>query len=121
VETIERVIESFEAYGLDIARNKAVYHRCVAVSVIGLRQMRKHLDFFLPLLTGKKQQAAQIVSEFTDSRLANPNRKYVDSDIDLIERIREVNGPTRARLPIEILRDYTSRTTSEQQVEMVKI
>jgi hypothetical protein len=112
VETIERVIEAFQAYGLDVYRNTAVYNECVSVNVIGLRQMRKHLDFFIPLLSGKKQQAAQIVSEFTDSRLANIRQRYLDSDVDLIEKLREVNGPTRARLPIEILRDYTLRADS---------
>lgn len=121
VETIERVIESFEAHGLDIYRNTAVYHRCVNVSVIGLQQMRRHLDFFLPLLSGKKQQAAEIVSKFTDSRLANANKRYLESDIDLLEQLREINGPTRGRLPIEILRDYTLRADSSEPVEMVKI
>ena len=38
--------------------------------------MRSHLDFFLPLLTGKKKQAAEIVSEFVDLRVAKGKKPY---------------------------------------------
>jgi len=114
VETIGLMEVSFEAYGLDVYRNPAVYHRCVALHVVGLRQMRTHLDFFLPLLTGKKRQAAEIVSEFVDRRRERPKAPYTDEEIDLIERVREVNGPSRRRLPIGILRDYTPGVAPEE-------
>lgn len=112
VDTIERVIESFKAHELPIYRNPAVYHRCVSVSVIGHAQMRRHLEAMLPLLSGNKQRAAQIVSDFLDRRLAHPNKRYTSEDIDLVEQLREINGPSRMRLPIEILRDYTLRPNS---------
>lgn len=115
LDTMARVSEAFGHYGLD-CYNNTPYKRCVGISVIGLGQMRKHLDFFLPLLTGKKQQSAQIVSDFTDSRLANPNKRYLDSDIDLLEKLRGINGPSRARLPIEILRDYTLRLDASEEI-----
>lgn len=113
--TIARVCESFGHYGLDYYNN-TVYRGCVGVTVIGLGQMRKHLDFFLPLLTGKKQQSAQIVSDFTDSRLANTSKRYTEADVDLLERLREINGPSRARLPIGILRDYTLRPSAKEPI-----
>lgn len=114
--TVGRVCQAFEHYGLDFYNNTA-YKGCVGVTVIGLGQMRKHLDFFLPLLTGKKQRSAQIVSEFTNSRLANTNKHYTEADVDLVEKLRGINGPSRARLPIGILRDYTLRLSAQEPIE----
>lgn len=106
LETVAAICASFQEYGLYYYNNTA-YKGCEGVTVIGLKQMREHLDFFLPLLYGKKLRAAEIVSKFTDSRIANPRERFTDYDVDLLEELREVNGPTRGRMPIEILRDCT--------------
>ncbi len=120
METLNRAVESMQAYELDVYLSPTLTHGCQVISVVGLRQMRTHLDFFLPLLTGKKQQAAEIVSEFVDLRVAKAKKPYTDNEIDLIERLREVNGPSVHRLPVGILRDYTPGT-APREGGMVKI
>lgn len=110
VETIDLVCEAFATHGLALYRAPGVYKRCHSVRVDGIKRMRTHLDVFLPLLTGNKKLAAQIVSDFIDHRLNRPPKsKYTETDIDYIVRLREVNGPSAARLPIEILRDHTRK------------
>lgn len=112
VETIDLICSSFEHFGLDIYRNPAVYHRCHSVSVDGAARMRRHLDFFLPVLFGKKREAAQVLSEFTDWRLGRMGLSYTEEDVVFVERLREINGPSGPRLNIEILRDYTRRAAT---------
>jgi hypothetical protein len=86
VETIDLVCQSFKAHGLALYRAPGVYHECHTVRVDGLLRVRAHLDVFLPLLTGKKYQAAKLVSDFIDRRLALPPKtKYTDEDVDFIE------------------------------------
>ena len=108
-DLIDRVQEAFACYNLDLYRNPAVYHCCHSISVAGNKRMRQHLDFFLPLLAGNKLAAAEVVSEFVDRRLQLKSRELTDEDVDLLERVRAINGPTRRRVPIEILRAYTRR------------
>lgn len=118
LETIDRVCEAFSYYGLDLYRNPAMYHRCASVSVVGCKRLRPHLDFFLPLLTGKKLEAAMIVAEFVDRRLGpKRNLSYTEEDVNLVERLREVNGPSGPRLPIDILRDYTLRFSPRRRMK----
>ena len=108
VETIDLIHRSFVGHGLPIYRSPNVYKRCHTVRVDGLLRMRRHLDVIYPLLTGTKKVSAGIVYEFTNYRLGLPEKsKYTEKDVDFIERLREVNGPSARRVPIEILRDYT--------------
>lgn len=111
LETIDQVQEAFLAYELDIYRNPNLYARCANLSVTGVARMRKHLDVFLPLLTGKKLQAAAVVSEFCNRRLTDAfHKRYTEDDVMLIERLRTINGPSAVRLDLGILRDYVWRT-----------
>lgn len=119
IDTISAVEQSLNSYGLSVYRNKAVYHRCVNLSTIGIAPMRKHLDFFIPLLSGNKKRAAEVVSEFTNLRESNRNRRYTLEEVECVEKLREINGPSRGRLPIGILRDYTLRPHARQGVDKI--
>jgi hypothetical protein len=110
VDTIDLLQFSLVEHGLSIYRSPGVYKRCHTVRVDGLLRVKRHLDVFYPLLTGTKKIAAGIVYEFTNYRLGLPQKsKYTEKDISFIERLREVNGPSARRVPIETLRDYTLR------------
>lgn len=110
VETIDRFCESFAAHGLSLYRSANVYKRCHTVRTEGLKRMEAHLSVFLPLLTGNKRLAAQVVSDFTSRRLTMPPKtKYDDVDVDFVAKLREVNGPCANRVAIEILRDHMRR------------
>jgi hypothetical protein len=107
-ETIALVCEAFAHYGLALYRSPNIYHGCHTIRVDGLQRVRAHLAVFLPRLTGKKLKAATILSEFIEHRLTLPPKsKMNDMDVDFIERLREVNGPSAKRIPIGTLRDYT--------------
>lgn len=111
LETIDRLQESFAVYRLPLYRTPKLYAGCATVTVTGIKRLRQHLDVFLPLLTGKKAEAAQVVSDFIDRRLTEAFwRNYDETDIQAIERLREINGPNARRLSLEILRDYTRGT-----------
>jgi hypothetical protein len=117
LETMDLVRESFAYHNLALYQVPGLYKKCRAVRVDGIKRMRAHLDFFLPLLTGKKLEAATIVSDFIDRRLSLPPKtKYTDDDVDFFVKIREVNGPNVNRIPIEILRDYTRRPDGRRRV-----
>lgn len=106
--TMERVIESFNHYGLDLYATPGLYQKCQQVVCYGQKRMRPHLDVLLPLLTGKKLQAASIIDEFLILRSDN-HKGYDERDIALIERLREINGPSVRRIDTGILRDYARR------------
>jgi hypothetical protein len=116
VDTIDLMEASFGALGIPVYRSPAVYKRCHSLNIQGIALMRAHLDVFLPLLVGNKRRAAQIVSDFTDRRLDPElrNRRYDEDDLVLLEQLREVNGPSRVRLSIEILRDYMLRPNGRE-------
>lgn len=118
LETIDLVQEAFSAYGLSLYRrgdylyDKGRGKPTAQIMVTGLQRMKTHLDVFLPLLTGTKKEAAEVVSAFVDKRLAEGGTwatRYDDEDISYIERLRAINGPSAARLDIGILRDHTRR------------
>ena len=108
LETVDQVIESFHAHGLALYCTPGLYQSCRQVVCYGQKKMRPHLDTFLPLLTGKKLQAAAILDEFLALR-ADHHKGYDERDIALIERLRGINGPSARRLDIGILRDHTRR------------
>ena len=110
LETIDLMCEAFDHYGLPYYLVNKLERGCKTVHCNGLKRVEKHLDFMLPYLTGKKLQAAEIVHRFTKKRLSvKQPTPYDDSDIDMIERLREINGPNVNRVPLGILRDYTLR------------
>lgn len=117
LEIIDDLCYAFDQYGQDYYRTPAKYRGCAQVSVIGIGRMRKHLDFFLPYLGGNKKRAATLVSEFVDYRLNNRNATYSEYEVGIVEQLREINGPSRVRLPIETLRDYTLRPVKKGEVE----
>lgn len=109
LRTIQMMCEAFDFYGLPYYRGEKLHKRCATVQVFGVKRMRKHLDFILPHLIGTKLEAAKIVDEFVTKRLlVKQPTPYDLDDVKMIERLREINGPSARRLPLGILRDYTS-------------
>lgn len=106
VETIDLVAQSFAAHGHPLYRLPGLYKGCASVTAGGVARMRTHLDFILPHLTGTKLDAAAIVSEYCDRRIAVSKQPYDETDVHFIERLREINGPSAGRLDLGILRDY---------------
>jgi len=117
LETIDLVEQSFVAYGQTIYRTPGLYQRCRQLSTGGIGRMRVHLDFFLPHLTGKKLEAAAVVSEFCDRRIALGKTPYDEADLTFIERLREINGPSARRLDLAILRDYMRGVTQAREAK----
>lgn len=102
LESMQIVSDSLHALGfahyvLNVARRQENWTDGLAIRVMGHKRLKKFLEVFLPLLTGKKQEAAQIVSDFIASRETslNPNSPYSEHEVDLIERLRAVNGATK--------------------------
>jgi hypothetical protein len=118
IDTFEAFCEAFTFYGLAHYRSPYRYKKCAQMFVSGFRRMDKHLDFFLPMLTGKKLQAAQIVDAFTKKRLYEKTvpAPYDSEDIESIEMLRSINGPCAGRLSLEPLRDYIAETNSKARV-----
>lgn len=108
-ETMDLLHRSCAAHGHPVRRTSYQYKGCIGVELVNIKQMRDHLDWMLPHLFGNKRKAALIVSEFTDRRLKYPNRRFEERDLELLVTLRSINGPTRGRLSIEILRDYMQR------------
>lgn len=110
LDTIQRLCEAFDFYGLPYYRGEKLHQRCATVQTAGLKRMRKHLDFMLPYLTGVKLEAAQVVDRFVDKRLTvKQPTPYDEQDIESINHLRSINGPNARRISLGILRDYTLR------------
>lgn len=111
LETMGLIGEAFDFYGLPWYRSTKLYKECATIQVFGIKRMKRHLDFILPHLFGRKKESAEIVAEFVNSRigkLGRACRQYDEWDVSLIERLREINGPSSRRLDLSILRDYMS-------------
>lgn len=116
-ETIALAHQSFEALGLHMYRTPGYYQRCVQLTTGGVARMREHLDVFLPYLTGKKLNAALIVSEYCDRRIAVGKQPYDEDDLTFITRLREINGPSARRLDLGILRDYMREVSQNREAK----
>lgn len=105
--TMSRVVASLQALGLPAN----FYHRpnrgCWTTQAAGFTQTRRYLEIFLPILSGTKQDAAQIVMDFIESRSkVSKFDPYSAEEVDLVEKIRTVNGvPGRKRNSLEGLRE----------------
>lgn len=85
---------------------------CLEFSSYG--KLAKVLEQILPLLTGTKRDAAEVVKRFVDSRYSLPRAsQYTDAELAMVEEIRAINGGNKgSRWNSVILRDYTPDTAS---------
>lgn len=84
------------------------------IRIHGVKRLKRVCDTFVPLLTGDKLAAANVMKEFCDRRLTlHPKAGYGPRDVELVARMRQINGQrtnnkiSLTELP-RILRDYTS-------------
>lgn len=111
--TMERVADSMRHHGFKIyvstqqAPSQAGKRPMMRIQSTGIGSVGKIARAFAPLLSGHKQQAAEIVARFSERRLARHKRGIDEDDIIDVEAIRKVNhrnGGTK--YSIEDLRDY---------------
>ena len=88
-----------------------MYHRpnrgCWTLQAAGFKRVLRYLETFQPLLTGTKQEAADIVGAFIASRAqVSKYEAYSEYELGLVEKIRTVNGvPGRKRTTLEGVRE----------------
>ena len=123
-ETIMQVADALREHGLPVyyqerlkAGSKGNPRKHVGIHIGGIKRVKRYCDTFAPLLTGQKRQAALLVQEFCDSRLATPRDgttgrpAYTQRQFAIIEELRSVNGIGNGRKnPVGILRGHTSDT-----------
>lgn len=110
-----------------------IYHRsqrgCWTMQAGGHKRLRRYLDVFLPLLRGKKLEAALIVDEFIRSREGGTKfDPYTDEQLALVDKIRSVNGvPGRKRTAIDDLRgsqrnrQWKARPESSEAIRRARV
>lgn len=99
--TMELVADGLRQHGLPVwVTNKPI--GMTSFRVQGLKRAKKYIDTFLPYLTGTKYEAARLLGEFVDMRLASPvGSGYTEEQIEVVKKLREVNGvPNRRRNPL---------------------
>jgi hypothetical protein len=125
-DTIGQVADSLREHGLPVyyqerlkAGSKGNPRKHVGIHASGIKRVKRYCDTFVPLLTGQKRRAAELVQEFCDSRLATPrggtrgNPPYTERQIQIVEELRTVNSVGNGRKnPVEILRGHTSDAPS---------
>lgn len=114
VETIDAAHRSFVAHGLPVYRQKQKDRGQYTLEARGLKRAKRYTDTFVPLLTGQKKAAAEVLGEYIDHRLTNGRNAwggYTETDVQFVERLRAINGVKNGKkTPVEILRDYTLRS-----------
>ena len=107
-ETIHIVAESLKSYGLPVYlqdREKAARNH-MGIHASGMLRVKRYCETFIPLMTGQKQAAAELVFEFINSRLAverdGKKRPYTYEELHIVEKLRSVNGNVRGKkTPLE--------------------
>ena len=110
-KTIDLAVASLKQHGLPVyvqERPKAARDQ-VGIHASGMLRVKRYCDTFLPLLTGQKLRAAELVNEFITSRLDDPfpggskgRRPYSQRELQIVTELRAVNGNTRGKkTPLE--------------------
>lgn len=112
--TMERVATSMREHGLRIYLSKRASvskhgsRPALNVQSTGIGSVGEIARAFAPLLSGQKQEAAEIVARFCERRLNRHKRGIDEDDIRDVEAIRRVNARNGGtKYSIEDLRDYT--------------
>lgn len=103
-ETIELAAASLRHHGLPVyvtERPKAGNGQ-VGIHISGFKRCRQYCETFIPLMTGQKRQAAQLVLDFIEDREASGAASgktvpYTDRQKNIVHKLRSVNGNTKGR------------------------
>jgi hypothetical protein len=113
-DTMEQIADSLRYHGFKIhvgtqqAQSKRGRLPMMRIQSTGIGSVGKIAGDFAPLLSGHKQQAAEIVARFCERRRNRHKRGIDEDDIRDVQAIRAVNGNNGGRkYSIEDLRDYT--------------
>ena len=95
--TVELMADVLRREGLPVylqLRRKSAGQPQLGIHIAGMRRVERLCRTFIPLLTGQKQEAAELVLEFIESRLALPKKgqPYTEAQLDIVRRLRQVNG-----------------------------
>jgi hypothetical protein len=101
-ETMEIVYHSLREHGVGAYFHHRPNRGCWTVQVHGIKRVESLTKALMPWLTGTKKRSAELVLEFCQSRHETPrNYPYTDEQIDIVRRLREVNGiPNRKKNPL---------------------
>lgn len=101
-ETMRIVYDSLRAHGIGAHMSHRPNRGCWVIQTHGMKRTEALATALMPHLTGTKRKAAELVLEFCDSRRESPrNYPYTENDIDIVRRLREVNGiPNRKKNPL---------------------
>ena len=92
-ETMVALGEALKSWGLPVYYDPGKHG--TRIGIAGLKRVSKYAEFFGPLLTGKKREAADIVLEFCRIRLEKKApTPYGAEEAALVNRLRSVNGMT---------------------------
>lgn len=114
LRVMENVGKSFHHYGLPVymqdrtaANSRRERRPALAIHISGIKRTHRVADFFIPYLSGNKKDAATVIRDFCEHRLTRRSRGLDDTDIALIEKLREVNGTNGVKnYSVSDLRDY---------------
>lgn len=103
-ETIDRAADSLRQHGLPVyvaERPKAGVGQ-VGIHISGFKRCRRYCETFIPLMTGQKRQAAQLVLQFIEARevagaASGRTVPYTDEHKNIVHELRAVNGNTKGR------------------------
>lgn len=99
-ETVNTIAGFFAELGLPVymqERPKAARDQ-VGIHIGGFKRVRRYCEVLLPVLTGQKKRAAEIVLAFIQSRESRSKfDPYTEYELDLVRELRAVNGNTRGK------------------------
>lgn len=103
-DTVEIAADSLRHHGLSVyvqERPKAGRGQ-VGIHANGMMRVKRYCETFIPLMTGQKRKAAELVLEFIDSRLApheyvGKGRPYTEKELQIVRDLRMVNGNTNGK------------------------
>lgn len=103
-DTIEQAADSLKAHGLPVyvAERPKAGRGQIGIHISGMKRCRRYCETFIPLMTGQKRRAAELVLEFIQDRDAafaaqGKTVPYTDKQKKIVETLRAVNGNTNGR------------------------
>jgi hypothetical protein len=70
----------------------------IGITVNGLQRVKRYCEVLIPVLTGQKLRAAEVMLDFIRSREAQPKgAPYTEAELEIVRILRDVNGNTRGK------------------------
>jgi hypothetical protein len=91
-ETMNLVVQSLQAWDLPVYIPH-MSRKGIRVEAGGCKRVLRWLDFFLPVLTGTKKQAAEVVRDFIVMRMSKPQPSpYGPDEFAFVNKLRAINA-----------------------------